>query len=417
MKAFTTTAKLPKEFYVLTATSITLFLATQTTQPILSLYIIQKGATTFELGIIISLLSFVAIAAKIPLGMLAERIGRWPIIPVVAIGQTISLLLYSIAPNHTWFYPIRIFHALILAAFAPTALTIAQDLAPPNKRGTTMGTFLTSIGVAATFGPFLCIFLVNYVNYSQLFQLASVIPLIGLVPLLLVRRESSYVSTHEETSLLGSLKAIFSSRNMLVLSYLRLTFSFANAFFITLFAVHAEKNLFLTSSLIALFFGIKGITNMLSRIPSGKLADRVGCKWPIILAFTLLTIAFLTISETGNVYLLVFSMAVYGVAHGMRAVTEWSMLGECAPSEAGNVATAYLSTMFNVGAALGAVVAGALSIIFNIQIIFKLASVIIFSGVFVVNLTKKSQTSTITKCTHHRQGSVKKTYVRKSRKT
>jgi len=187
---------------------------------------------------------------------------------------------------------------------------------------------------------------------------------------------------------------------MLVLSYLRLTFSFANAFFITLFAVHAEKNLFLTSSLIALFFGIKGITNMLSRIPSGKLADRVGCKWPIILAFTLLTIAFLTISETGNVYLLVFSMVVYGVAHGMRAVTEWSMLGECAPSEAGNVATAYLSTMFNVGAALGAVVAGALSTIFNIQIIFKLASVIIFSGVFAVNFTKKSQTSTITKCTH-----------------
>lgn len=390
MQTITTAAKLPKEFYLLTATSITLFLATQTTQPILSLYIIQKGATTFELGIIISLLSFVAIAAKIPMGMLAERIGRWPIIPVVAIGQTISLLLYSIAPNHTWFYPIRIFHALILAAFAPTALTIAQDLAPPNKRGTTMGTFLTSIGVAATFGPFLCTFLVDYVNYSQLFQLASIIPLIGLVPLLLVRRESSYVSDHKKTSpsLLESLQAIFSSRNMLVLSYLRLTFSFTNAFFITLFALHAEKNLLLTASLIALFFGIKGITNMLSRIPSGKLTDKVGYKWPIILAFTLLTIAFLTISETDNIFLLAFSMIMYGAAHGMRAVTEWSMLGEYAPSETGNIATAYLSTMFNVGAALGAVTAGAFSMILNIQTIFKLASIIIVSGTFAINLIK-----------------------------
>ena len=181
---------------------------------------------------------------------------------------------------------------------------------------------------------------------------------------------------------------------MLVLSYLRLTFSFTYAFFITLFSIHAEENLLLLPSLIALLFGIKGTTNMISRIPSGKLADKVGYKIPTILAFTLLTIAFLTISETGNICFLTLSMIIYGAAHGMRAVTEWSMLGECAPSEAGNIATAYLSTMFNVGAALGAVAAGALSIILNIQTIFKLASLIILSGAFAVNLTKtKPQTN------------------------
>jgi len=72
----------------------------------------------------------------------------------------------------------------------------------------------------------------------------------------------------------------------------------------------------------------------------------------------------------------------------MRAVAEWAMLGDCAPSEAGNIATAYLSTMFNVGAAFGAVVAGVLSVIFNIQTIFRLAAIIVLSGVFAVNLTE-----------------------------
>jgi predicted MFS family arabinose efflux permease len=60
------------------------------------------------------------------------------------------------------------------------------------------------------------------------------------------------------------------------------------------------------------------------------------------------------------------------------------MLGDYAPSGAGNIATAYLSTMFNVGAALGAIVAGVLSVIFNIQTVFRLASLIVFSGVLVV---------------------------------
>jgi MFS family permease len=193
---------LPKELFLLTITTITFFLATQTTQPILSLYITEKGATTFELGIIISLMSFVAIAAKIPLGIFAERIGRWPIIPAVAVGQTISLLLYSIASHPSWFYPIRIFHAIILAAYAPTAIAITQDLAPQDKRGTTMGVFLTSVGVTTTIGPFLCMFFINYLAYEQLFQIASIIPLLGLLPfLLIIRDKNSYNASHRRTDL------------------------------------------------------------------------------------------------------------------------------------------------------------------------------------------------------------------------
>ena len=373
----------------MTITTIMLFLATQTIQPILSLYITEKGATTFELGIIISVLSFVAIAAKIPLGILAERIGRWPIIPAVAVGQTVSLLLYSIAPNPSWFYPIRIFHALILAVYAPTAIAITQDLAPQDKRGTTLGVFLTSVGVTATFGPLLCMFFVNYLAYEQVFQIASIIPLLGLLPfMLIIRDKNSYSSNHNRTdlNLQESLREIASSRNILVLTYLRLAFSFTNAFFITFFAIHAEENLLISSSLIALLFGIKGAANMLSRIPSGKLTDRIGHKYPLIIAFTLLTAAFLTMSETYNIYLLTFALIIYGAAHGMRAVAEWSMLGDYAPLQAGNVATAYLSTMMNVGAAFGAVIAGTLSIVFSIPSIFKLASIIIFSGVIMAIL-------------------------------
>ena len=318
--------------------------------------------------------------------------GRWPIIPAVAIGQTASLLLYSIVPNTTWFYPIRIFHGLVLAAFAPTAISITLDLAPPGKCGETMGKFLTSMGVATMFGPFLCIFLVNYVDYVQLFRLASIIPLLGLSPFLLIRCKNFHTlpTKEENSSLLVSLKDIASSRNMLVLSYLRLVVSFTNAFFFTLFAVHAENNLLLVPSLIALLFGVRGITNMLSRIPSGKLVDKIGYRWPIALAFIMLSITYFTISKTENIYLLVLAIVVYGLAHGMRAVTEWSLLGDLTQSRTRNVATSYLSTIFSVGTALGAIVAGTLSIILNIQTIFKLASLITLTGFLAVTLIKTS---------------------------
>lgn len=363
-----------------------IFLATQTTQPILPLYITQKGATTLELGTIISLLSFTAIIAKIPLGMLSERIGRWPIIPTAAIGQSISLLLYSIAPSPTWFYPIRVFHAIAIAAFVPAALAITRDFAPPGRRGDTIGKFLTSFGIATMLGPFLCTFLVDYVDYQQLFQIAAVTPLLGLGPFLLIRHKR--LQTHSvkkrDPSLLASLKAIISSRNLLILTYFRLIFSFTYAFLITLFAVHAETNLFLVPSLIALLFGIRGATNMLSRIPSGKLVDKIGYKWPIVLAFSMLTIAYLIISETASISLLIIAMIIYGTAHGVRAVAEWTMLADYTPSGIANIATAYLSTIFNIGSALGAVTAGALSLILSIKITFQLASVVAFTGALAV---------------------------------
>jgi len=334
----------------------------------------------------------VAIAAKIPLGILSERVGRWSIIPAIAIGQTASLLLYSIVPNTTWFYPIRIFHALTLAALFPTAVAIALDLAPPGKRGETTGKFLTSIGVATLFGPFLCFFLVNYVDYVQLFRLVSIIPLLGLAPFLLIRKKSSHTLSTKEgnSSLLVFWKDIAFSQNMLVLNYLSIAFSFANAFFTTLFAVHARNNFLLGPSVIALLFGVKGITNMLSRIPSGKLLDKIGYRWPIYLAFTMYTLTYLTISEADNTHLLIFAMAIQGLAHGMKAVAEWSLLGDCSPSGTENITAAYLGTTHSIGAALGAVAAGALSIILDIQTIFKLASLIVLTGLLAATQIKKT---------------------------
>jgi MFS family permease len=123
---------------------------------------------------------------------------------------------------------------------------------------------------------------------------------------------------------------------------------------------------------------------MVSRIPSGRLADKVGYKLPIMVAFVLLAAAFLALAETSSTYLLGVAMIVYGAAHGMRAVSEWTMLGDHAPLAARNVATAYLSTIFNVGGAFGAVTAGALSVVTDIPSMFRVGSVIVLSGAIIV---------------------------------
>jgi len=162
-----------------------------------------------------------------------------------------------------------------------------------------------------------------------------------------------------------------------------LTFSFTNAFVITLFALYASEGLLFSPSMIATLFGVKGITNMIFRFPSGKLSDRIGHRIPLIVSFSLLAVSYLAISECAEFSMLSIAMAVYGLAHGMRAVTEWSLLGESAPSGTSSIATAYLSTMFSIGEALGALVSGVVSLVIPIQTIFRVASLVILPSAFI----------------------------------
>jgi len=72
------------------------------------------------------------------------------------------------------------------------------------------------------------------------------------------------------------------------------------------------------------------------------------------------------------------------------------MLADYAPSESANIATAYLSTMVNIGSALGAITAGALTMFLNVPTIFKLASIITLTGVFAVALIRTRDKPSLT---------------------
>ena len=157
---------------------------------------------------------------------------------------------------------------------------------------------------------------------------------------------------------------------------MRITFFFTGAFFTTLWAVYVSENLFFTASLIALFFGIKGITNTLFRVPSGRLTDRMGYRWSLFVAYSIMMGVFFLLSNTKSVYILFGVLAIYGVAHAMRAVAEWTMLGVSAPPQLRGVASAYLSTMSNVGQSLGALAAGVLALVLPFPAIFQLASLL-----------------------------------------
>jgi predicted MFS family arabinose efflux permease len=182
----------------------------------------------------------------------------------------------------------------------------------------------------------------------------------------------------------------------MILTFLRLSYAITFSFYITFFVVYAEEILFLAPALIAFLLGTRGISDMLLRIPAGRLVDKVDYKWCILTSIGALSLIYILIVEITDIYGLVLLMIVFGLAVGLRVVSEWTMLAEKCDSNARNVAAAYLSTMFNIGSTVGSVLAGIIVTISNITMLFRFASLLmIITFLAALGISRKPQKITI----------------------
>ena len=88
-------------------------------QPIYSLYLTTKGITIIQLGILLSVQSFIPLILRIPLSSLIERIGRIPSMIISLIISGIGTLLFIPAQGYTQLMLVIIFNSNIRQQLQP----------------------------------------------------------------------------------------------------------------------------------------------------------------------------------------------------------------------------------------------------------------------------------------------------------
>jgi MFS family permease len=392
-------ARFPRAFYLVTGLATMTFIASTLIQPFFSLYVAEKGPSPIELGLIISLMSYTTLVTRLPLGLATSRIGIWWVVPLALIGQSSSYILYSVVSDPTYFYPIRIFHAISLALLNPTLMSLASTISPEGRKGEAFGIYLTSVGLAMMGGPLLCSFFLSYFDYQTILRFSAIIPLIVFPVYLFITRDETLgpqlsKSSRRETVFKPSwrsLKKIMAVKPVQALTYGRFTFAVMMSIMGTLYPIYAVNSLNIDPAVYAFFFTLRGLANTLSRLPTGRLSDMIGRKKPLIASFTLLTAVLLLLSRVVNPVTIGFVMFLYGVAHGMRAVSEWSFLGDVVSSENLSISNFYFSSVFDLGSALGATFAGSATTVMSTPDILSVASIVVASSIFVIAFTKTPQ--------------------------
>jgi MFS family permease len=141
--------------------------------PTLPLYALSLGGTNAEVGLIIGILALTSLVARPFLGIWMDRAGRRGFLVAGAGIYVVASLgywtIHSVAGLLLW----RVVHGIGLATFSTAAASLAGDLAPPGRRGATMGVFGLAQASALTVGPGLGRRVLTVAGYPGLFMAAA----------------------------------------------------------------------------------------------------------------------------------------------------------------------------------------------------------------------------------------------------
>lgn len=392
---------LPRSFYVVSVASFLFSLTRNVIQPIFALYVLELGASLRQVGFILSVQSFLMIVTRIPLTLLADKIGRYKMLAVAFVIQATASILYAIAPSSTWLYLIPFYQIIASGSYNQLAMSTASDMAPATRQGDALGRYMTFMTLGMFVGPLITGAFITRISYRQLYLVTALFPVIGLMLFLRYiprdigrTRSADYSGDGVQTGTLDALKMILGNRNVLILTLIRATYSMSNTVFTALFAVYAVRELGFSPSTAALLFSVVGFANAFVKFPAGTLSDRLGAKRVLFSSFGILILVYASIPYAKSILLLLPLLVFFGLCWGTRAVTEWATLANTVTLETKTLAMSYLSSIWGLGATLGSLMLGVFGATLPFSTIFLILGLINVPALPAIYLMKDKRART-----------------------
>jgi len=355
---------LPTSFYVVALSGFLFNMGASVTSPILTLHMRAVGATVLQIGSILSLQSALLILLRIPLTLMARRVGEKRMLALAFLSESAAQLLYGLADSPAWFWVIPAVQVLATGTFFQLATAINSNLAPESKQGEALGRHMTIMSIPSFLGPAICGLLVSSLGYRRMFYVSFTFPLVGLALFWFFTRGLRLAGTEvpaRQTPTVDSLRALTANRNVAILAFIRALYSTGNNTFQTLFSLYAVTQLGFQANQVAALFSAMGVANTAVKIPIGSLTDRIGRKQVLLATFTVVVLVYIALAAFTGYAAVAAAVILFGAAWGSRATVEWAALTSLVKPEMKTLAVGFMEGFWDLGAAAGSLLAGVLS--------------------------------------------------------
>ncbi len=351
---------LNRELVLLFIINTIMSLGMNLTNSLRPLYIQSLGATVLEVSFVISITGLAGTIMRLPSGFISDIYGRRKIIILSILLAISPPLLYTFSSNWEQLIIWGIVYSIAFALFMPSRMAIVADYTSTANRMRVYSIMNLAFPLGSIIGPTIGGFLENTHGWNMIFYVATALYLFCLVPSLVLSKPPR--NTFEDD------KKSSSKRAKIDLKFLRPLLSF---FFLNLFTglgmgtvspitpIYLMDKFNVSTAEIGLFISVGfGVTTILTQIPAGILADKIGRKKFIAICFALMPLLFILWTEVNNLILLLMVQMGINALWSMTWPASISLLMEHSPRNRRGLSSGLTQTGIMFGFAIGPYIGG-----------------------------------------------------------
>jgi MFS family permease len=325
--------------------------------PVMPLLAAALGAGPAQVGAINGAFMLTAGLLSIPAGLLADRTGRK--LPIIAgvIATAASSLLVTQCHQPGQMAAAYVFFGAGLAAFAPGMLSLVADVMPAHRLGQAYGWYTTAIYTAMTLGPATGGYLAKLMGLRGVFVVSGgLLVAVAVLALLVLPQGAPRHKTDLHSALAGSVELL---RNRRLLACLLATAVSCIGFgvFLTFLPLYASLHGY-DPAQVGLVFAAQAVTNVVGRVPIGRLADRCDRSRLVAVGLVCLAVALAMMGQVIQLGQLMACAVVMGVGMALTFTAIGALIAELIPAVQRGLAMGMYNSCIYLGMMSGSTVMG-----------------------------------------------------------
>ena len=354
--------------------------------PVLPLFADELTANAWLIGLIIGASTITGVFLKFPAGALSDVLGRRRMLLLGAAFFAFPPFLYLLVEDPYTLLILRFVHGAATAIFSPVASAAVADLFQEG-RGEKLGWFASANEIGSAFGPLIGGVILGSVvagsMFASSFQVVYlIVGVLGVLTFLLalwlpigqpapvVVEEASASDSNAASSLptpptvswwrqvRQGMWEVVSNREILITSSVESAMFLGVGALLGFLPLYAKNILNLGDASLGILIWVPLVMAMVGKPVAGRISDRIGRKPVILVGLALCAVMLPLIPITTTFTGLLVEGAIFGL--GMAIVTPSTTALVADLCKAGNYGSALgvFGTIWDVGEALGPILAG-----------------------------------------------------------
>lgn len=351
--------------------------------PLLPVIEERTGASDAGLGLAMAADAIPIVLLALPCGRAVDRIGARPFLVggvlLIAAGSVLIAVTHSLEVLVAG----RVIQGIGSSMSWISALTIVSDMAPPEKRGESLGVAFAAIGVGSIAGPALGGVAADLISYEAPFLIVFAASIaVAAVAVAVLPKESR--GEPSETPALRAIARAASTRKGVIATSMTLVGAFVLGILELVAALDLDERLGLSSAVIGLLFGASIAVDSAVAPVAGRWGDRRGRRTPAVLGLGTLAGSAVALAVLGSVVGATFGLLLFGAGLSLAFAASVPWLDEAFGDVERGLGYGVLNLLYASGYSLGPLIGGVVLEVWSADAAYYLTAAVLVSGTVAV---------------------------------